>query len=123
MGRVANPKLTSLWRDRVQRQPRSGLSIVEYCRREGFSACSFHAWKRRLRASRSITERKFKKRGRHQASHGQSPQSGFVQFPLAVESTIEIRFSGGTIVSVPAEKLAFTLKTLQALQLEGTADD
>ena len=49
MGRVANPKLASLWRERVERQRRSGLSILEYCRREGFSAGSFHAWKRRLR--------------------------------------------------------------------------
>lgn len=123
MGRVANPKLASLWRDRVKRQRRSGLSIVEYCRREGFSACSFHAWKRRLRASPSTAERKSKKRGQQRAPRGQSPQGGFVQFPLTVESSIEIRFAGGTIVSVPAEKLAVTLKTLQALQLEGAADD
>jgi len=36
---------------------------------------------------------------------------------------IEVRFAGGTMVRVPAEKLAITLTTLQALQLEGAADD
>ena len=122
MGRVASPKLPSLWRDRVERQRRSGLSILEFCRREGFSAGSFYAWKRRLQASRSTVESKSKKQGRQRASHGQSPRSGFVQFPLTVDSTIEIRFVDGTLVRVPAEKLAVTLKTLQALQLEGAAD-
>ena len=122
MGRVANPKLASLWRDRVERQRRSGLSILEYCRREGFSAGSFYAWKRRLHASRSTAESKSKQRVQQRASHGHSPQGGFVQFPLIVESTIDIRFADGTLVSVPAEKLAVTLKTLQALQGEGAAD-
>ena len=122
MGGVANPKLASLWRDRVERQRRSGLSILEYCRREGFSAGSFYAWKRRLHASRSTVERKSKRRGEQRTSHGPAPRGGFVQFPLTVESTIEIRFADGTTVSVPAEKLAVTLQTLQALQLEGAAN-
>jgi len=122
MGRVANPKLASLWRDRVERQWRSGLSILEFCRREGFSAGSFYAWKRRLHASRSTAESKSKKRVQQHTSHGQSVRGGFVQFPLIVESTIEIRFADGTLVSVPAEKLAVTLQTLQALQLEGVVD-
>jgi hypothetical protein len=122
MGRVANPQLASLWRERVERQRRSGLSILEFCRREGFSAGSFHAWKRRLHASRSNVESKSKKRVRRRASHGQSPRGGFVQFPFTVDSTMEVRFADGTIVSVSAEKLAVTLKTLQALQSEGAAD-
>lgn len=122
MGRVANPKLASLWRDRVERQRRSGLSILEYCRREGFSAGSFYAWKRRLHASRSTVERKSKKRVQQRASHGQPSRGGFVQFPFTVDSMIEVRFADGTLVSVSAEKLAVTLKTLQALQGEGAAD-
>ena len=122
MGRVANPELASLWRERVEGQRRSGLSILEYCRREGVSAGNFHAWKRRLRASRSSVEGKSKQRGAQRVSPGPAPQGGFVQFPLTVESTIEIRFADGTIVSVPAEKLAVTLKTLQASQGEGAVD-
>ncbi len=35
---------------------------------------------------------------------------------------IEVRFVDGTTVSVSAEKLAVTLKTLQALQREGVAN-
>jgi transposase len=44
-----------------------------------------------------------KTQGQQRASHGESPQGGFVQFPLTVASTIEVRFADGTLVSVPAE--------------------
>lgn len=122
MGRVANPKLASLWRERVERQRRSGLSILEYCRREGCSAGSFYAWKRRLHASRSTAGSRSKKQGREDASLRLRPRGGFVQFPFTVDSTVEVRFADGTIVSVSSEKLAVTLQTLQALQSEGAAD-
>jgi len=122
MGRVVNPKLASLWRERVEVQRRSGLSVAEYCRREGVSAGGFYAWKRRLHVSRSTVESKPKKRVQQRASHRPSPQGGFVQFPLTVDSMIEVRFADDIIVSVPAEKLAVTLKTLRALQREGAAD-
>lgn len=122
MGRVANPALAALWRRRVERQQRSGLSILEFCRREGFSAGSFYAWKRRLRGASSTAEGRSRKQGPQRAAHRPSAQGGFVQFPLTVDSTIEVRFADDIIVSVPAEKLAVTLKTLQSLQREGAAD-
>lgn len=125
MGRVANAKLASLWRGRVELQGRSGLSILEYCRREGFSAGSFYAWKRRLYVSRSTVMSKSKKRGQQSASRRPSPRGDFVQFPLTVDSTIEVRFADGTKVNLPAENLAalaVTLQTLQASQREGVAD-
>lgn len=125
MGRVANRELASLWRDRVEGQRRSGLSILEYCRREGFSVGSYYAWKRRLGEPR-LRERKSKTRGQPRASRGPSPRGGFVQFPLTVESMIDVRFADGTLVSMPSENLAalaVTLKTLQASQLGGAADD
>ena len=125
MGRVANPEVASLWRDRVERQRRSGLSILEFCRREGCSAGNFHAWKRRLPASRS-TVGKSKAGRRREASPAPSPRGGFVQFPLVVESMIEVRFSDGTLLKMPADNLAalaVTVKTLQASRWEGVAND
>ena len=124
MGRVANPEVASLWRDRVERQRRSGLSILEFCRREGCSAGNFHAWKRRLRASRStVGSRRPGVSGNLAAP---SPRGGFVQFPLVVESMIEVRFADGTLLKMPAENLAalaVTVKTLRDSQSEGVADD
>ena len=52
MARPRDPDLERAWRQRLQRQAASGLSIPEFCAREGVSCSSFHAWKRRL-ATRS----------------------------------------------------------------------
>lgn len=48
MPRSANPALETLWRRRMRQQPESGLTIQQFCKREGVSTASFHAWKRRL---------------------------------------------------------------------------
>ena len=48
IGRV-NQVLWEQWRERLERQRRSGLSIAEFCRKEGVSAVTFHTWKRKLR--------------------------------------------------------------------------
>jgi Transposase len=36
------------WRDLVDRQRASGLSVAAFCRRNGVAASSFFAWKRKL---------------------------------------------------------------------------
>jgi hypothetical protein len=48
MPRTADPALEVLWRRRLLQQSRCGLSILQFCQREGVSPASFHAWKRRL---------------------------------------------------------------------------
>jgi hypothetical protein len=48
---MARPKdigLEHAWRLRLRRQAASGLSIPEFCSREGVSPASFYAWRRRL---------------------------------------------------------------------------
>jgi len=48
---MARPKdlgLEHTWRLRLRRQATSGLSIADFCRREGVSTASFYAWRRRL---------------------------------------------------------------------------
>jgi transposase len=48
-GRRPDHSLEDLWRQRLQRFERSGLSAVAFCAKEGVSAASFYAWRRRLR--------------------------------------------------------------------------
>jgi hypothetical protein len=48
MARPRDPHLERTWRQRLQQQSTSGLSIAAFCTREGVSSASFHAWKRRL---------------------------------------------------------------------------
>ena len=45
MARPRDPNLDRTWRQRIQRQSASGLSIAAFCRREGISARLFYAWK------------------------------------------------------------------------------
>ena len=49
MGRRPNQALRSVWKQRIARQRRSGLSVAAFCRQEGCSQQSFYAWTRRLR--------------------------------------------------------------------------
>ena len=54
---MARPKDLSLehtWRRRLRRQAVSGLSIPEFCAREGVSTASFYAWRRRLAAPPAV---------------------------------------------------------------------
>lgn len=53
IGRV-NQVLWDRWRERLERQRRSGLSITEFCRKEGVSAVTFHTWKRKLRGEAMV---------------------------------------------------------------------
>lgn len=48
MPRRADPALENLWRLRLRQQPDSGLTIHQFCKREGVSTATFHAWKRRF---------------------------------------------------------------------------
>lgn len=56
MARPKDPDLERAWRQRLQRQAASGLSIAAFCAREGVSSASFQAWKRRL-AAQAISDR------------------------------------------------------------------
>ena len=51
MSRSVDPALEAVWRLRLRQQPNCGLSIDQFCQREGVSLSSFYAWKRRLAAT------------------------------------------------------------------------
>ena|ERR1700728_1226220 len=48
-GRRPDPALEDLWRDRLLRFERSGLSAVAFCAKESVSTATFYAWRLRLR--------------------------------------------------------------------------
>jgi transposase len=49
-GRPADPATQLRWEQRLQRFARSGLTVADFCDREGVSVPSFYAWQRRLRS-------------------------------------------------------------------------
>jgi hypothetical protein len=92
MGRLASAALAARWRERIDRWRSSGLSVAEFCRREGISEPSFFAWRKRLAGRRA------KSPVRRQAK---SPR--FVELPPLAWSAmagVQIALPGGAIVTL-----------------------
>jgi hypothetical protein len=49
MSRTPDLKRHTVWRECIRRHVDSGLTIAQFCAREGLSVAAFHSWKRRLR--------------------------------------------------------------------------
>lgn len=49
MANTSSPERQAVWRDRINRQPVSGLTVAQFCARERCALAVFHAWKRRFR--------------------------------------------------------------------------
>ncbi|WP_372725737.1 hypothetical protein [Novipirellula sp.] len=50
MPQFPNPQLAQQWRDRIERFAQSGLTVADFCDREGYSVASFYQWRRKLRS-------------------------------------------------------------------------
>ena len=89
MAGEANRTAAEAWRERLERQARSGFSIAEFCRRERLSPPSFYQWRKRLSVVRCAADR---------------PQ--FVPVHRAEDSGaadgVEIELPGGVVVRLPA---------------------
>ena len=128
MERALNSEVVAAWRRHLQRQPRSGLSIEKYCGREGIAAGTFYAWKRRLKGSKATVTPTKGKWKRHIAGGNSvgSKRGNFVQVPLTIGNSIEVRFPDGTLVSLPPNNLdilSTTLRALLAAQQQGGDHD
>ena len=118
MSRKRNQVLWEQWRARLARQRAGGLSIMEFCRREGVSPVTFHTWKRRLRdePKRLLAVRTAagaaRRRPRAVGADAAAtvPRIGaFVQLPVVEarpEEWIEVTLTDGTIVRIPPRNLA-----------------
>jgi hypothetical protein len=118
-------ELRELWRGRVDRQRQSGLTVSEFCRREGVSTATFYGWKRKLRGTSRPNANRLADRGRTRA---RGPAVGsmsralsepaFVQLPLSSTARspwIELALVEGTIIRVPQHNLAALQTILGAL--------
>lgn len=103
MGRSADVEVVRQWRDRVGRWRRSGLSIVEFCRREGISQASFFAWRKRLAGEDAA-------RGRGGPRVKETNGAGrFVQLSPSAwsqSSGVQIRLPSGAVVALPVDASA-----------------
>ena len=141
MAREMNQVLWDQWRQRMERQRASGLSIVAFCREEGVSQATFHVWKRKLHgpsstrqatgeaatARRSRKRRAAAPRRRGSQNSAVSPAAtmrgaDFLQLPVrSVRSSpwIELSLVDGTVVRVPQDNLPALTTLLRVLRGDG----
>ena len=83
------------WRERIDGQRASGLSVEEYCRNGGFARSSFYRWIRRLRED-GVPERSRSTEGRGQPK-SEAGEPVFV--PISVKALpMEIEFPNRCVV-------------------------
>jgi transposase len=99
-GRRPDPALHTLWRQRLLRFEHSGLSVVAFCNREGFSTPSFYAWRRRLRSDAPVAP--------------DGPR--FLPVQVLASPSIEVVLPGGTVLRLTAGcDLAFVRSLVESL--------
>jgi len=112
----------------MERQRRSGLSITEFCRKEGVSAVTFHTWKRKLlgdspdrssatggvlglrggKVSDASSSRR-RPRPARDAATATAGRANFLELPVVGARSgtwIELTLVDGTIVRIPQQNLA-----------------
>ena len=70
-----------VWRERIEWQPWSGLTVAECCEEAGVSVASFYRWKKLLAESQVPRRRRSTQRSEVQASGPEKRASQFV--PIA----------------------------------------
>jgi hypothetical protein len=101
----------AVWRERIRRYERSGLTVTRFCEQEGVSGPSFYQWRKRLAA--------------RPAPSFQQP--AFQQLTLAAGGGVmAIELAGGARMELPAENLplvrAVVAELLQAERLRSQGE-
>jgi len=144
MARRVNQALQEAWRQRIERQRRSGRTIADFCRSEGISQASFHAWRRKLRGAPSGKRSRGAKpqaslaasqgpRGRRPSGAGlaRGPQgrpsgaAGFLELPVRAASPspwIELALADGTVIRLPQQNTAALVAALRVLRGQPLTD-
>ena len=131
MAPKANPELRETWRKRIERQRQSGLTVGEFCGREGVSQANFYcgsgscgtpvsAQRKRRSSQRTAAS---PKRQYRKASATAGP-AAFVQIPCPPtpgSPWIEVALAEGTIIRIPQQNLAAVQTILRTLAGTGTS--
>lgn len=99
MGRNQISRVESVWRSRLARFRKSGLTVAEFCQREGVSDPSFYKWRKRLE------EDPQRSKGGRRSCNGSAKRGGtsrFVPVSVSTAAVAEIEFPNGIRIRVPA---------------------
>ena len=86
------------WRERIDEQGRSGLSVKQFCLERGLTQCSFYAWRKRLATKGPVRFALVERRGARQES--------------AAEACLELVLASGERLRIGAGVDGTTLRTV-----------
>jgi hypothetical protein len=90
MARKQNGETETRWREILERQAGSGLSVRSFCAAEGIREPSFYAWRKRLRTQKANGARTVRKEARGEKACGDNAHL-FVPLKLVdAATTLEI---------------------------------
>jgi hypothetical protein len=89
MARSVDARRGEVWRQRLLRFERAGLSVARFCERERVSVASFYGWRRKIGATQ--------KRG----GEGTAGQAAFAPVRLVGAVHVTVRWPGGTQIDIP----------------------
>jgi hypothetical protein len=140
MARKVNQVLWDQWQQRMERQRTSGLSIVEFCRREHVSPHRFHVWKRKMHPTIATRHGSGKAARKQRSGKSRSmviprprrrqalsnpllaPRPAeFLQLPVTAgqgSPWMELALADGTILRLPQQNLAALVTALRVLRGE-----
>jgi len=102
MARSRGAEKLVVWRQRLAKFGRSGLSVTDFCQQEGLAQSQFYYWSRRIREKTAQAE--------------PEPPSIHERQALTVESTVEVFIGADVKVRLPGtdrELVKFVLHGLQ----------
>ncbi len=126
MGRKTDQKSRETWRKLLEQKQRSGLTVTEFCQREGLSPSAYYAWRRKLHGPQTRPTshatpmgRKGAQTRRKEKTPKSRPSGAFVQVPLpaaaAVNAWIEVVLADGTVIRLPQQNLAALQAVLRTI--------
>ncbi len=137
MARQVNQVLWDQWRQRIDRQRTSGLSIAEFCRKERLSPHGFYVWRRKVHRTTSSRPKTAVPRRLRKRRSGWTPRqrpcpspvdlfgsvrpSEFLQLPVTAmrpSPWVELSLADGTVVRLPQQNLTALVTVLRVLRGE-----
>ena len=91
MARPTDPRKSAAWQRRLQRFTASGMTVSEFCAREGVSVATLHSWRQRLGPQQP-----------EQVSRLATPV--FQAVDLLIQRAGVIRFAAGGVMEIPDDR-------------------
>lgn len=114
MGRRMETAVCAAWRRRWARFQEAGLTVAEFCRREGVSQPAFYQWRKRLAREAAEAAQTSPETAAIGADTRPSP-AAFVEVAWHRAVAVEIELPNGARVRVPVDHEAALVTTLRTV--------